>query len=222
MFNSLTQLAASSISKINSFTALFRNSVALAKQFGIGLCVVSMLGCSAMQAQNPSEGYGPVNAVPGQSGERLMLKGHDVVSYFVDGKHAMGSPQSVSTYKGVAFHFSSEANKKLFDASPEKYLPQYGGYCANGIAFAIPWGGDADTWTMVNGKLYIFGGVGSKDAFLLDVPGNIALSDKYWKEEIANSNSFFQRAKRLTMKVPHYKSGEELATMVAKAKAQPK
>jgi hypothetical protein len=70
--------------------------------------------------------------------------------------------------------------------------------------------------------LYIFGGSGSKDAFLLDVPGNIALSDKYWKDEIANSNSFFQRAKRLTMKVPHYKSGDELAAMVAKAKTQTK
>jgi YHS domain-containing protein len=144
------------------------------------------------------------------------------VSYFVDGKHALGLAQNASSYKGVTFHFASAANKKLFDDAPEKYLPQYGGYCANGIAYGIPWGGDADTWVLVNGKLYIFGGAGSKDAFLLDVPGNTALSDKYWKDEIANSNSFLQRAKRLTMKVPHYKSGEELATMVAKAKAQTK
>jgi YHS domain-containing protein len=222
MFNTVTPPAATSIATIDAISAFFRKTIVIAKRFGIGLCMVSVIGCSAMQAQNPGEGYGPVNAVPGQSGERLMLKGHDVVSYFVDGKHAMGSPQNVSTYKGVAFHFSSDANKKLFDAAPEKYLPQYGGYCANGIAYAIPWGGDADTWTIVDGKLYIFGGVGSRDAFLLDAKENIALSDKYWKDEIANSNSFFQRAKRLTMKVPHYKSGEELATMVAKAKAQPK
>jgi YHS domain-containing protein len=222
MFNFSSQPAAISLHSIDVLSAIFKKSIEAAKRLGIGLCVASVLGCSAMQAQNPNEGYGPVNAVSGQSGERLMLKGHDVVSYFVDGKHAMGSPQNVSTYKGVAFHFSSDANKKLFDAAPEKYLPQYGGYCANGIVYAIPWGGDADTWAMVNGKLYIFGGTGSKDAFLLDVPGNIAMSDKYWKEEISNSNSFFQRAKRLTMKVAHYKSGEELAAMVAKAKTQTK
>jgi YHS domain-containing protein len=222
MFNFFTHPAANSTTLPTTPRFAFRALITAAKRLGIGFCFASLFGCSAMQAQNPGEGYGPVNAVPGQSGERLMLKGHDVVSYFVDGKHAMGSAQNVSNYKGVAFHFASEANKKLFDAAPEKYLPQYGGYCANGIAYAIPWGGDADTWTLVDGKLYIFGGSGSKDAFLLDVPGNIALSDKYWKDEIANSNSFFQRAKRLTMKVPHYKSGDELAAMVAKAKTQTK
>jgi YHS domain-containing protein len=192
------------------------------KRACLGVVVGALVGCSAIQAQNPGEGYGPVNAVTGEAGDRLMLKGHDVVSYFNDKKHVMGAGQNASTYKGVTFRFSSAENKKLFDAAPEKYLPQYGGYCANGIVYGIPWGGDADTWAMVNGKLYIFGGAGSRDAFLLDVSGNISLADKYWKEEIANNNSFLQRAKRMTMRVPHYKSGEELATMVAKAKAQSK
>jgi YHS domain-containing protein len=222
MFNFNSPGMTKQVATIPSKNTLLGEVVTLARRLCFGVFVVSILGCSAMQAQNPSEGYGPVNAVAGEAGERLMLKGHDVVSYFVDGKHALGLAQNASSYKGVTFHFASVANKKLFDDAPEKYLPQYGGYCANGIAYAIPWGGDADTWVMVNGKLYIFGGASSKDAFLLDVPGNIALSDKYWKEEIANSNSFFQRAKRMTMKVPHYKSGDELAAMVAKAKAQSK
>ncbi len=171
-----------------------------------------------MQAQNPGEGYGPVNAVPSESGDRLMLKGHDVVNYFTQSKHALGSPQIKSVYKGVTFQFASESNKKLFDASPEKYLPEYGGYCANGIVYGIPWGGDADTWVMVDGKLYIFGGAGSRDAFMLDVPNNRLLAEKYWKDEVIGSNSFIQRSKRLTFKVPHYKSGEQLAEMVAKGK----
>jgi YHS domain-containing protein len=207
---------------MNRFFNVLAGNLHLAKRVALGFVVASALGCSAMQAQNPSEGYGPVNAVPSEAGERLMLKGFDVVSYFTEAKHAMGSASNASSYKGVAFHFSTAANKKLFDAAPEKYLPQYGGYCANGIVYAIPWGGDGDAWSMINGKLYIFGGAGSRDAFLLDVPGNVALADKYWKDEIANSNSFIQRAKRLTMKVPHYKSGGELAEMVAKAKAQGK
>jgi len=103
----------------------------------------------------------------------------------------------------------------LFDKAPATYLPQYGGYCANGIVYGIPWGGDADTWKMVNGKLYIFGGKSSKDGWELDEKANMALADKYWKEEVSGSNSLIQRTKRLVFKVPHYKTGEELARAVA-------
>ncbi len=77
-------------------------------------------------------------------------------------------------HKGVTFRFASAAHKALFDASPEKYIPQFGGYCANGIVYGIPWGGDADTWRIIDGKLYIFGGAGSRDAFLLDPARNAA------------------------------------------------
>jgi YHS domain-containing protein len=142
-----------------------------------------------------------------------------VVAYFTLGKYMPGSSQFQSTYEGVVFHFSSAAHKQAFDAAPQKYLPQYGGYCANGVVYGIPWGGDADTWKMVDGKLYIFGGQGSKDAFLLDEKANVALADGYWQQEVSGNNSFVQRAKRLVFKVPHYKSGEELAKAVAAAKA---
>ena len=177
-------------------------------------------GCSALVAQNPSSALKPVNAVADGADERVMLKGHDVVAFFTQGKHALGSTRFSSLYEGVTFRFASAEHKALFDASPPKYLPQYGGYCANGMAYGIPWGGDADTWLIVDGKLYINGGAGSKAAFLLDVPGNIKLADKYWREEAQGSNSFVQRAKRLVFRVPHYKSGEELDRMVKDAAAK--
>jgi YHS domain-containing protein len=178
----------------------------------------SLVGCSAMQAQNPSSALKPVNAVTMDGDERVMLKGHDVVAYFTQGKHALGSPQIRSEYEGVTFRFASADHKALFDKDPAKYLPQYGGYCANGIVYGIPWGGDADMWRIDDGKLYIFGGAASKAAYELDIPKNRALADKYWKEEVAGSNSFFQRSKRLVFRVPHYKSGEELDKDVAAAK----
>ena len=150
--------------------------------------------------------------------DRVMLKGADVVAYFTQGKYVQGSPQYRSRYQDVTFRFASAEHKALFDAAPQKYLPQYGGYCANGIVYGIPWGGDADTWRIDDGKLYIFGGAGSKAGYELDVKKNRELADKYWKEEVAGSNSFFQRGKRLVLRVPHYKSGEELAREVAAAK----
>jgi YHS domain-containing protein len=179
-----------------------------------------LLGGCAMITQNPSTKLKPVNAVADGGDDRVMLKGADVTAYFTQGKFVQGSPQFKSVYEGVTFRFANADAKKLFDAAPQKYLPQYGGYCANGIAFAIPWGGDADTFRMEGGRLYIFGGKDSQEGFELDVPGNVKLADKYWSDEVAGNNSWWQRYKRLVFRVPHYKSGEQIAKMVADAKAK--
>lgn len=194
-------------------SSLFRTGTA-------AVLLAALAGCGAITAQNPSGTLKPVNAVADNPEGRLMLKGADVVAYFTQNKFAQGSPQYRSSYQGVDFRFASAEHKALFDKEPAKYLPQYGGYCANGIVYGIPWGGDADTWKLVDGKLYIFGGRGSMDAFLLDEKANVALADKYWKDEVSGSNSFIQRSKRMVLRVPHYKSGEELAKMVADAKAK--
>ena len=185
-----------------------------------GLSILLLGGCSALVAQNPVSALTPVNAVADGDDDRVMLKGYDVVAYFTQSRHAIGSPQIKSVYQGVTFRFASAEHKRLFDANPTQYLPQYGGYCANGLVYGIPWGGDGDTWVVVDGKLYINGGAGSKAAFMLDVPGHIKLADKYWAEEVKGSNSFVQRAKRLVFRVPHYKSGDELDRMVKEAAAK--
>ena len=176
----------------------------------VAAVVAVAAGCSGMAAQNPSGTLRPVNAVPDGADESVMLKGHDVVSYFTDAKHMPGLPDVKTVYQGVTFRFASTAHKALFDAQPSKYLPQFGGYCANGVAYGIPWGGDADTWLLRDGKLYIFGGEGSRRAFLMDRELNTQRAEKYWAEEIQGSNSFIQRSKRMVLRVPHYKSGEAL------------
>ncbi len=188
----------------------------------LGLTLVlaaSLAGCGAIVAQNPSGNLKPVNAVADNPEARLMLKGADVVAYFTQGKYVQGSPQFRSQHEGVDFRFASAEHKALFDKEPARYLPQYGGYCANGIVYGIPWGGDADRFKMIDGKLYLFGGQGSLDGWNLDEKRNLALAEKYWKDEVAGSNSFIQRSKRLVFKVAHYKTGEELAREVAAAKS---
>lgn len=195
---------------------LVRSLAALAL---VGGLAGGLAGCGAMSAQNPSGSLKPVNAVEIPPEQRVMLKGADVVAYFTDGAYRPGSADHRSSYEGVSFWFASADHKSQFDQSPQRYLPQFGGYCANGIAYGIPWGGDADTWKLIGGKLYIFGGQGSKDAFELNEAANLALANRYWAEEVQGSNSFIQRAKRLVLRVPHYKSGEELAREVAAAKA---
>lgn len=192
----------------------------LVRKLALAAMVVSLAGCGAITAQNPSGSLRPVNAVADGADAGVMLKGADVVAYFTQDKYVQGSPQFKSDYQGVTFRFSSAANKALFDQEPTKYQPKFGGYCADGMVYGIPWGGDADTWRMVDGKLYIFGGAGSRDAWLLDEPRNLKLADKYWNEEVQGTNSFWQRTKRLVFRVPHYQTGEQLAKAVAEAKAK--
>jgi YHS domain-containing protein len=196
------------------------NAMQWIRRITLVLAVAGLAGCGAMIAQNPSSKLKPVNAVADGADERVMLKGADVTAYFTQGRYVQGSTQFKSVYESVTFRFATAEAKRLFDADPTRYLPQYGGYCASGLSYAIPWGGDADTFRVDGGKLYIFGGQGSKDAFELDVPGNTKLADQYWKDEVAGSNSWWQRTKRLVFRVPHYKSGAELAKLVAEAKAK--
>ena len=186
----------------------------------IALAAIALTGCGAMTAQNPDGGLSPINGMATDSDDHLMLFGADVVAYFTDNRHIQGSPEHRSEYDGVDFYFASAANKALFDSTPSAYLPQYGGYCTNGIVFGIPWGGNAEDFLVHNDKLYIFGGQVSKQAVMLDLEANLELADKYWREEVAGNNSFWQRAKRLVMRVPHYQSGEEQAAAVAAARQQ--
>ncbi|HEX4879069.1 MAG TPA: YHS domain-containing (seleno)protein [Limnobacter sp.] len=185
----------------------------------VTFAALALSGCSAMTAQNPSAGLSPVNAAAMDQSDRVMLFGADVVAYFTQNQYAQGKADIRSTYKNVDFYFSSPQHKALFDAQPEKYLPQYGGYCANGIMFGIPWGGNPQDFRVVDGKLYIFGGDVSRAAFELNLQESVRLADNYWQQEVANNNSFLQRAKRLVVRVPHYKTGEEQAAEVQAARS---
>ena len=179
------------------------------------LFITTLSACAPLLTQSPNGSIRPLNASADAGDAHLMLFGHDVVAYFTESRHRLGSPAIKSVIDGVTFRFATAEHKALFDREPAKYIPQYNGYCANGIVYGIPWGGDADSWRIINGKLYTFGGKGSRDGFYVDLPRNIALADKYWNEEVKGSNAFVQRVKRYIFnRVPHYKTGEQLADEV--------
>jgi YHS domain-containing protein len=179
--------------------------------------VVVLTGCAPLMTQSPDGSIRPLNAVADGEDKHVMLFGHDVVAYFTESMHRKGDPSIKSVIDGVTFRFAKVEHKALFDRAPEKFIPQYNGYCANGIVYGIPWGGDADSWRIIDGKLYIFGGKGSRDGFYVDVPRNRALADKYWSEEVRGSNAYLQRIQRYIFnRVAHYKTGAELADEVAR------
>ncbi|WP_258102837.1 YHS domain-containing (seleno)protein [Marinoscillum sp. MHG1-6] len=87
----------------------------------------------------------------------LAIDGYDPVSYF-QGKPKEGSSEVKAAYRGATYYFSSEANKKLFLANPENYLPQYGGWCAYAMGLTEPEKVkiDPETYKILDGKLYLF------------------------------------------------------------------
>lgn len=197
-------------------------SGAVSRWHGLALLLAAALlgGCNALLAQNPSSAMKPVNAVRAGDESRLMLQGHDVVAYFTQGQAVRGSLQFRSEFEGVAHYFANAANKSLFEAAPGRYQPAYHGYCAMRMVYAIPEVADPRSWRMIDGRLFIFADAASKAAFELDTSGNVALADQYWKSEVDGNASYWQRTKRLLMRVPHYKSSDELAQDVAAARAK--
>ena len=103
-------------------------------------------GCAPLLVQSPGGALSPVNAVADGDDRHLMLFGADVVAYFTENRHRHGDPAIKSVHEGVTFRFATAEHKALFDKTPRRYLPQYGGYCANGIVYGIPWGGNANSW----------------------------------------------------------------------------
>jgi YHS domain-containing protein len=162
----------------------------------------------------------PVNAVRSGDDARLMLRGYDVVAYTTQARAVPGSALYRTDFDGVTYFFSSADHLAQFLREPARYQPAYHGYDAMRMVFALPEAADPGVWRNVDGRIFLFADAASKAAFELDLPGNMALADKYWKAEVAGSNSAWQRLWRRVDRVPHYRSPDELAKAVAAAKAK--
>lgn len=157
-------------------------------------------------------GCGSMNVVSEGGDSNLMLQGYDPVAYFTTGTPTRGNPGIKAEHAGVTYRFASEDNRRAFVAAPERYAPQYGGFCANGLVYAIPLGGEPENFKIIGGKLYLFGGGRSKIYFEMDRERNLKLADGYWQSEVRDSNWRWQSWKRAWWdKVPHYKTNAELA-----------
>ena len=83
------------------------------------------------------------------------IKGYDPVAYFTESKPVLGKKEFTYSWKDATWHFASEDNLEKFKANPEKYAPQYGGYCAYGVAQGYAVKIEPEAWEIVNDKLYL-------------------------------------------------------------------
>ncbi|SFT89650.1 YHS domain-containing protein [Algoriphagus locisalis] len=108
------------------------------------------------------------------------IKGYDPVAYFTDSKPVLGKDEFKFTQNGANWYFSSKENLELFKANPSKYMPQYGGYCAFGLAGGYKAPISPDAWTIVDDKLYLNYNKKVQTDWTADRAEMIKKADKNW------------------------------------------
>ena len=123
------------------------------------------------------------NAAANVDGDGVILKGYDAVAYFKQGKALKGNPAIASTHQGVRYLFASAANKADFDRHPAKYVPQYGAFCAYGVANGVLSNTeDPNAFALSKGKLYLCGNQDALKSFKANISENIEKADVYWRQ----------------------------------------
>jgi YHS domain-containing protein len=107
--------------------------------------------------------------------------GYDLTSYFSQETPQRGNGHHVAVFDGVSYLFASDANKKTFEASPEKFLPAYGGFCAFGASISKKFVADPTVYDIVDGKLYFNLDSKIRSIWSQDIPGRIKAGDSAWK-----------------------------------------
>lgn len=114
-----------------------------------------------------------------QSGDTAIEK-YDPVAYFEAGQAVKGKDAFTFEWHNKIWHFSTEENRDLFAAKPEKYAPQYDGYCAWAMTEARKAETDPQVWKIVDGKLYLNCSREAYEKWSKDIAGNIKKADKNW------------------------------------------
>jgi YHS domain-containing protein len=112
----------------------------------------------------------------------LAIDGYDPVAYFTERKPVKGSPEFRVEFEGSTFQFASAAHRETFAADQAKYAPQYGGYCAYGMAKGYKAKIDPAAFTVVGDKLYLNYSETVRSQWLTDVPGYIRKADANWPD----------------------------------------
>ncbi|MDN3581050.1 YHS domain-containing (seleno)protein [Mucilaginibacter flavus] len=110
------------------------------------------------------------------------IKGYDPVAFFKESKPVKGADSLSYSWKEATWLFSSRQNLEAFKADPDKYAPQYGGYCAYGLSQGHKAPTQTDTWTVVNDKLYFNYNSKVKELWTKDQPALIKTADEKWPE----------------------------------------
>ena len=90
-------------------------------------------------------------------------------------RRSSSTASAASTYR-----FASAANRDAFAKEPDRYLPQFGGFCAYAVSRGYTADIDPLAWRIVDGKLYLNYSRRAQAKWEEDVPGNITKGHANW------------------------------------------
>ena len=140
-----------------------------------GLVAVALL----LAALSPAAAFAKDPVYTGRFSS-VAVDGYDPVAYFTVGQPVKGSKEFTIEYNGAQWRFSSAENLAAFEAAPEKYAPQYGGYCAWAVSQNYTASGNPKNWSIVEDKLYLNYNDEIQKRWEKDIPGFIAKANENW------------------------------------------
>ena len=111
----------------------------------------------------------------------IAIRGYDTVAYFTEAKPVKGDDQFTTEWQSATWKFSSQEHLDLFTTDPQKYAPQYGGYCAYGVAQNNLVKIEPDQWTIHDDKLYLNYNAKLNKEWKMDIPGFIKTADELFE-----------------------------------------
>ncbi len=144
--------------------------------FAALLLLISLATTVMAHAQTGSKSFNNVDA------NGVILDGYDPVAFFTDNKPVKGDPAFQLSYDNAIYYFASQQHLDQFKADPEKYKPQFGAWCAYAVSLGRVAPIDVNTFSIVNGRLFVQHNQRAVNGWNKDVPGNIGKADRYWPE----------------------------------------
>ena len=140
--------------------------------------VAFMLGMAAVLPAFAQSKVDPVN----KDGSGVAINGYDPVAYFTQSKPVKGSASFTHHWMNSTWWFASAEDRDEFTRTPEKYVPQYGGYCAYGVSQGHAVNIDPEAWAVIEGKLYLNYSKGVKKTWSEAIPKHIEEANRNWPE----------------------------------------
>ena len=114
----------------------------------------------------------------------LAISGFDPVAYFTNGKAMLGSGEFETNHAGATWRFINEGNRGAFVASPDVYMPVFGGYDPTGVARGVAVAGNPEVWLIVGERLYLFRSPETRNAFEARSAEVITSAQSQWPEVV--------------------------------------
>lgn len=112
----------------------------------------------------------------------VAISGADPVAYFERGEATQGRPEHSYQWRGVEWHFANAEHRAMFADNPQKYAPEYGGWCAWAAARGDAAATTPEAWSIVDGKLYLNYSQGIQKRWERDPDGFIERADANWPD----------------------------------------